>query len=188
MTTPSPADDPRIAPFTGGDAAARPYRLSDHERTLAVNALSDAFSEGRLDADEFRERMSAASEARFAGDLDPLFVDLPGRTPSFLQPATRDPRSHGPQRRSRSPHPHAPGPPVGARGSRPYGRVPSGYPHPMVFMPLIVLIIATTNLWFFLPLLFISLGMMSNAGRAPSRRVSGGCGRRGLHGGPDSTS
>ncbi len=60
-------------------AAAHPYRLSDAERDEAISALADAYADGRLTAEEFDERMAAASTARFAADLDMLFSDLPPR-------------------------------------------------------------------------------------------------------------
>ncbi len=55
------------------------YRLSDQERDEAIQALAEAYAEGRLDVTEFEERMELAGQARFAVDLDPLFVDLPRR-------------------------------------------------------------------------------------------------------------
>ncbi len=54
-------------------------RASDQDRNEAVLALSDHFAEGRLDQAEFDLRMTAASEATYVHDLDPLFADLPRR-------------------------------------------------------------------------------------------------------------
>ena len=42
-------------------------------------ALSDHFAEGRPDQAEFDLRMTAASEATYVHNLDPLFADLPRR-------------------------------------------------------------------------------------------------------------
>ena len=61
-------------------------RIGDAERDRAAAALSDHFAAGRLDRDEFDVRLTAAYAARTAGDLDPLFLDLPapaaqGRAP-----------------------------------------------------------------------------------------------------------
>lgn len=56
---------------------APPLRVGDAERDAAIAALSDHFAAGRLRADEFDERMSAALLARTAADLAKLFVDLP---------------------------------------------------------------------------------------------------------------
>lgn len=55
------------------------YRLSDAERNEAIEALSDAYVDGRLGGEEFEERMAQASGAVHAADLDPLFADLPPR-------------------------------------------------------------------------------------------------------------
>ena len=60
--------------------SAAPMRASDQDRSEAVLALSDHFADGRLDHDEFETRMSAAQQATYLHDLDPLFADLPGRS------------------------------------------------------------------------------------------------------------
>jgi Domain of unknown function (DUF1707) len=52
-------------------------RVSDRERDQAAQVLQAAFAEGRLDDDEFDERMRAALTARTAADLDQLTADLP---------------------------------------------------------------------------------------------------------------
>ena len=57
-----------------------PVRIGDAERDGAIAALGDHFAEGRLNAEEFEERVDQAIKARFNEDLEPLFVDLP-RTP-----------------------------------------------------------------------------------------------------------
>src|SRR5262245_1934574 len=57
-----------------------PVRIGDAERDRAIAALGDHFAEGRLNAEEFEERVDQAIKARFSEDLEPLFVDLP-RTP-----------------------------------------------------------------------------------------------------------
>lgn len=63
-------------------------RASDQDRTEAILALSDHFAEGRLDQAEFDLRMTAASEATYLHDLDPLFADLPGRVAPTTARAT----------------------------------------------------------------------------------------------------
>jgi hypothetical protein len=52
-------------------------RVGDAERDAAVAALREHFAAGRLDADEFEERVSAALTARTRTDLRRLFTDLP---------------------------------------------------------------------------------------------------------------
>ena len=63
-------------------------RASDQDRNEAVLALSDHFAEGRLDQTEFDLRMTAASEATYLHDLDPLFADLPRR--GTVRPTTAE--------------------------------------------------------------------------------------------------
>jgi transposase len=52
-------------------------RVGDAERDASVAALREHFAAGRLDADEFDERVSAALTARTRTDLRRLFTDLP---------------------------------------------------------------------------------------------------------------
>jgi hypothetical protein len=54
-----------------------PIRASDADREVVVDALREAFSEGRLTLDEFDERMSAAYASKTWGELRELTVDLP---------------------------------------------------------------------------------------------------------------
>ncbi|WP_199521247.1 DUF1707 SHOCT-like domain-containing protein [Jiangella anatolica] len=54
-----------------------PLRVGDTERDAAVAALGEHFAAGRLTKDEFDERSARAWAARFGGDLDELFTDLP---------------------------------------------------------------------------------------------------------------
>ena len=63
-----------------GGADPRPelsLRASDADRETYVTVLREAYAEGRLDADEYEERMDAAYRARTYGDLLPLLADLP---------------------------------------------------------------------------------------------------------------
>ena len=62
-------------------APAGPVRIGDAERDRAVSALGDHYAAGRLNREEFDERVDLAMAARVDGDLDPLFVDLPGARP-----------------------------------------------------------------------------------------------------------
>lgn len=66
---------------------AVPQRLSDGERDAAISALRAHHDLGRLDRDEFAERMQSALAARTASDLSPLFSDLPAPHPLFLTAA-----------------------------------------------------------------------------------------------------
>jgi Domain of unknown function (DUF1707)/TM2 domain len=86
-------------------------RIGTAEREQAVKALGDHFAEGRLDPQEFEERMTAAYAARTAADLDRLFDDLP-------RPAPPPPPSY--------PTPPSGGYPVHALHGG-YGPVPPGH-------------------------------------------------------------
>jgi hypothetical protein len=52
-------------------------RASDADRDVVVEALREAYTEGRLTRDEFDERMSAAYASKTWGQLRELTVDLP---------------------------------------------------------------------------------------------------------------
>jgi len=60
---------------------SKDLRIGDAERDAAVTALGEHFAAGRIDAQEFEERSSAAWSARSAGALAPLFEDLPAPHP-----------------------------------------------------------------------------------------------------------
>jgi hypothetical protein len=65
-------------------------RIGDAERNQVAEALSQHFSEGRLDATELKERLDQAMGAKTRGDLAGLTTDLPplprppGPPPSVL--------------------------------------------------------------------------------------------------------
>jgi Domain of unknown function (DUF1707) len=52
-------------------------RVGDRDRDAVAHRLQDAFAEGRLDDDEFDQRMRAALTARISTELDVLTADLP---------------------------------------------------------------------------------------------------------------
>ncbi|GGU73217.1 hypothetical protein GCM10010260_01090 [Streptomyces filipinensis] len=57
---------------------ARPdLRAADADRERVAEVLRDALAEGRLDMEEFEERLEAAYKARTYGELAPLTRDLP---------------------------------------------------------------------------------------------------------------
>ena len=61
-----------------GERSGRPaVRVTDAEREAMVARLQRACGEGRLTLDEFSERVGSALEARTAGDLERLTIDLP---------------------------------------------------------------------------------------------------------------
>lgn len=52
-------------------------RIGDAERDVATARLGDHFAAGRLDHDEYDERLDAIWSARTGADLDQVFWDLP---------------------------------------------------------------------------------------------------------------
>jgi TM2 domain-containing membrane protein YozV len=64
-------------------------RIGTAEREDAVRVLGEHFAEGRLTADEYEIRVSAAYEAENRAGLRPLFDDLPSPRPACLHPATQ---------------------------------------------------------------------------------------------------
>ena len=71
-------------------AAGGPQTLaSDADRDTAVGLLNAAWAEGRLTADEYDQRLSAAYAARTWQQLDQLTADLPAPPAAATgQPAT----------------------------------------------------------------------------------------------------
>ncbi|WUG86693.1 DUF1707 domain-containing protein [Streptomyces sp. NBC_00454] len=53
-------------------------RASDADRDRVVERLRDAVAEGRLDMEEFEERLEATYKSRTYAELEPLTRDLPG--------------------------------------------------------------------------------------------------------------
>ncbi len=70
-----------------GDGMANHQRASDMDRDRVAAILRDALAEGRLDNDEFAERLDAAYRAKTFGELDTLTADLPA---SAVVPAATD--------------------------------------------------------------------------------------------------
>jgi hypothetical protein len=65
-------------------------RAADSDREAVVERLRTALSEGRLELQEFDERVAEAYRAKTYADLDQLLADLPGVAPvsrSQLAPA-----------------------------------------------------------------------------------------------------
>jgi hypothetical protein len=69
----------RMCDVTSPDQPTAPVspRIGSAERQRAMDALDVHLSAGRLDPDEYGERVGRASVARTAADLEPLFADLP---------------------------------------------------------------------------------------------------------------
>ncbi|GAA1188510.1 DUF1707 SHOCT-like domain-containing protein [Pseudonocardia alaniniphila] len=69
-------------------------RAGDVDREQVLDRLRIAHAEGRLDLDEFDERITSTLAARTYADLRALTVDLPGQPPS--PPAATTPPEPGP--------------------------------------------------------------------------------------------
>ncbi|MFD8969578.1 DUF1707 domain-containing protein [Streptomyces sp. NPDC059568] len=69
---PGPGPSPSSSPGPGPDT-----RASDAEREQVAERLREAVAEGRLDLEEFDERLDATYKARTHGELVPLVRDLP---------------------------------------------------------------------------------------------------------------
>lgn len=65
-------------------------RASDAERERVAELLRDAVAEGRLDMEEFEQRLDAAYRARTRGELVPLVRDLPASGGGLADPAPAD--------------------------------------------------------------------------------------------------
>ncbi|MFI1175010.1 DUF1707 SHOCT-like domain-containing protein [Streptomyces melanogenes] len=70
-------------------------RASDAERERVAEALREAVAEGRLDMEEFEERLEAAYKARTHGELAPLVRDLPTPGARSLAPSPSPEASGG---------------------------------------------------------------------------------------------
>ncbi|GGV33165.1 DUF1707 SHOCT-like domain-containing protein [Streptomyces spectabilis] len=71
-----PPASPASPPAVPGSPSPE-LRASDADRERVAEVLREAMAEGRLDMDEFNERVDAAYRARTYGDLAPLTRDLP---------------------------------------------------------------------------------------------------------------
>jgi TM2 domain-containing membrane protein YozV len=69
-----------------GENSADQLRIGTAEREAAIAALGEHFAQGRLDSDEYTERVDAALAARNRADIYPLFTDLPGPNAGFTRP------------------------------------------------------------------------------------------------------
>jgi hypothetical protein len=61
-------------------------RISDADREVALAALGEHMSAGRLDIDEYGDRSAKVTASRTRGELAGIFRDLPDPHPSFSPP------------------------------------------------------------------------------------------------------
>ena len=99
---PAPYHPPRGRGSSGRRAAQEDpnMRVSHAERTAVADRLSKHYGDGRLDEEEFNERLDRAMNAKTRADLNGLFDDLPGHEDlppvAAGPPAVRPPRTRGP--------------------------------------------------------------------------------------------
>jgi hypothetical protein len=67
----------RTVSLTGPPEEAPAVRVSDADREIVVTRLQTAVAEGRIDLDEFAQRVDAAYTAATSADLQVLLADLP---------------------------------------------------------------------------------------------------------------
>jgi hypothetical protein len=67
----------------------RSLRAGDDDREAFAAILREQHLAGRLDSDEFQDRLDACMAAKTYADLDRLVIDLPGREPSGARPGGR---------------------------------------------------------------------------------------------------
>lgn len=103
--------------FTADPRANPGLRASDADRSRASSIVSAAYADGRLNRDEFDQRIGQAASARELGELVPVLSDLV---------AVRPAPSHGPAGGAAAPIAPNPVPVVGPTGLRGLlGRMPS---------------------------------------------------------------
>jgi hypothetical protein len=78
-----------MRPSSRGRNSDPNLRVSDDDRNKVAEALSQHYSEGRLDANELKERLDQAIGAKTRGDLSGLMTDLPP-----LRTAVPEPHRH----------------------------------------------------------------------------------------------
>ncbi len=74
-------------------------RISDAERAEVADLLSRHYGDGRLDQDEFNQRLDQAMRARTYSDLSGLLADLPPAAASGASGASGAPDASGPPAR-----------------------------------------------------------------------------------------
>lgn len=62
-------------------------RAGDEDRDRTVSLIREAYAEGRLNSEEFQQRMEQAHQSRTFGELTALTTDLPAIPPAPSSPA-----------------------------------------------------------------------------------------------------
>ena len=90
---------------SGADGSQEPphIRIGNDERAAAMQALDEHLSAGRLEPDEYGDRVAKVSVARTRDDLEELFVDLPEPRPFSGTQLAATRQAPAPPPRSREP-------------------------------------------------------------------------------------
>ena len=67
-------------------------RIADSDRERAMSDLAGHYADGRLDHEEYDERLDAIWTARTRADLAVIFSDLPRPQVTYPSPPARAPR------------------------------------------------------------------------------------------------
>src|SRR3954447_9645499 len=90
-------NDRRNEPSSTRSGYGRRMRASDADRAATAERLRQHYTDGRLDAQEYDERIDRCYAAKTVDELDALFFDLPRATPRPPEPAhDRSSRSYPP--------------------------------------------------------------------------------------------
>ncbi len=76
----NPGEQPNHQTDSPSSGGGSDLRVSDAERQATTDQLKPAFAAGRLDMDEYEERLQQALAAKTRRDLDDLVRDLPNVT------------------------------------------------------------------------------------------------------------
>lgn len=117
-------------------------RIGDAEREQAQTDLGEHYAAGRLDHDEYTQRLDQVWAARTRSELDPVFRDLPGPGPAPAWPGTGQvPWSTAAQRRRTT-----------TASRRPSARVPL----PLLVLLVVLGVVAVVT---HLPIILVGLGV-----------------------------
>jgi Domain of unknown function (DUF1707) len=126
-------------------------RCSTADRERAIDVLKAAFAEGRLDMDEYADRVGKAHASRTYGDLAALTADLPvgplGTLPAAPAPVTPGPAVAAPGALTNQAVTAGPAKAVTAGPAKPVARRGSGRTNELAFFAMVFGIIAVAVPW-----------------------------------------
>src|SRR3954451_19063661 len=135
------------------DRDGRRMRAGTTDRQSAVDRLTRHFTEGRLQTDEFDERMGKAYSATYLDELPALFIDLPeDERPGFGRPS-----GNPEQYRKWSVAQGSPD-----RATRPWGPPRGGPPRGLIVVAVVVALFwvgVLTHALFLFPLIWLAFAL-----------------------------